>query len=133
MLDQLRIWAGIQANQALIAKPPSNGQKTEKVPVFQAGLRPDQWVGLLETAYASGGSVVSIEKVEPTTLAGTKGVKFEFSMTRKNDDLAFRGVGWATERDKQFFAAVFTAPRLHFYSQLQPTVEAVIQTARFSD
>jgi hypothetical protein len=52
-------------------------------------------------------------------------------MTRKYDDLNFRGVGWATVQDQQFFAAVFTAPRLHFYQQLMPKAEAVVKTARF--
>jgi hypothetical protein len=131
MLDQLRIWAAIKADQALIDKPTSDGQKAAKVPVFKTDLRPDQWVGLLETAYASDGSVVTMEKVEPSTWAGAKAVRFEFSMTRKYDDLNFRGVGWATVQDKQFFAAVFTAPRLHFYQQLMPKAEAVIKSARF--
>lgn len=132
MLDQLRIWAAIKPEQALIVKQMANEQKAAKVPVFSPGLRPDQWVALLETAYAADGSVVNVDKVEPATLAGVKAVRFEFSMTRKNDDLAFRGVGWAAEQDKLFFAAVFTAPRLHFYGQLQPKVEAIIRTAQFT-
>lgn len=130
MLDQLRIWAAVKPNQALIAKPTATGQKAAKVPVFTSGLRPDQWVNLLETAYAADGSIVNVDKVEPATWAGVKAVRFEFSMNRKNDDLAFRGVGWATEHDKQFFAAVFTAPRLHFYGHLLPQVEAIAKTAR---
>lgn len=131
MLDQLRIWAAIKHDQALIAKPASDSQKTPKMPVFKTGLRPDQWVGLLETVYASDGSVVTVDKVEPSMWANTKAVRFEFSMTRKNDDLNFRGVGWATEQDQQFFAAVFTAPRMHFYQQLLPKAESVVKTARF--
>ena len=133
MLDQLRIWAAIKPDQALIVKPVSDGNKAAKAPVFKPGLRPDQWVALLETAYASDGATVNVDKVVPTTWAGMKAVRFEFSMARKHDDLAFRGVGWATEQDKHFFAAVFTAPRLHFYGQLLPKVEAVVQTARFSN
>lgn len=132
MLDQLRIWAAVKPDQALIIKPASDGTKAAKAPVFKPGLRPDQWVALLEMTYASDGSTVNVDKVEPSTWAGMKAVRFEFSMTRKHDDLAFRGVGWATEQDQHFFAAVFTAPRLHFYDQLLPKVEAVVQTARFS-
>lgn len=134
MLDQLRIWAAVKPDQALIVKPASTGTtKAAKAPLFKTGLRPDQWVALLETAYASDGSTVNVDKVAPTTWAGVKAVRFEFSMTRKHDDLAFRGVGWATEQDNHFFAAVFTAPRLHFYGQLLPKAEAVVQTARFSN
>lgn len=132
MLDQLRIWAAVKPDQALIIKPASDGTKAAKAPVFKPDLRPDQWVALLEMTYASDGSTVNVDKVEPSTWAEMKAVRFEFSMTRKHDDLAFRGVGWATEQDQHFFAAVFTAPRLHFYGQLLPKVEAVVQTARFS-
>ncbi len=132
MLDQLRVWAAIQPEQALVVKPKSNDQKAEKVPVFTSGLRPDQWVNLLESVYVSDGSVVKVDKVEPFTLADSKAVRFDFSITRKSDDLAFQGVGWATEKDKQFFAAVFTAPRLHFYGKLLPQVEAIIQSVRFN-
>lgn len=132
MIDQLRVWASIPSGQDLIPKPSGSGQKSAKVPVFKSGMQPDQWVSLLETAYAADGSVVNIDKVEPALVAGAKGVRFEFSMTRRNDDLSFRGVGWAAEHDKQFYAAVFTAPRLHFFGQLKPQAEAVVQAMRLS-
>jgi hypothetical protein len=131
LLDQLRIWAAIKPEQALIQKPAYDGKKEAQLPTFRAGLRPDQWVGLLEAVYATDGSVVSIEKVEPTTWAGARAVRFEFALARKGDDLALRGVGWATEKDREFFAAVFTAPRLHFYGQLLPQVQALMRSARF--
>jgi len=131
MLDQLRIWAAIEPEQALLQKPAYDGKKEAQLPTFRAGLRPDQWVGLLEAVYATDGSVVSIDKVEPTTWAGARAVRFEFALARQGDDLALRGVGWATEKDQAFFAAVFTAPRLHFYGQLLPQVQALMRTARF--
>lgn len=132
MLDQLRIWAAIAPEQALIVKPADNGQKAEKVPVFTPGLRPDQWVSLLERVYVAEGSVVKVDKVDPTTWAGGKAVRFELSMTRKNDDLAFQAVGWATEQDQRFYAMVFTAPRLHFFGQWLPKVEAIVQSVRIT-
>lgn len=130
MLDQLRIWAAIKPEQALVVKPAADGAKASQLPVFKTGLRPDQWVNLLETAYATDGSVVNVDKVEPTTWAGVKAVRFEFSLSRKHDDLALRGMGWATEHDQHFYAAVFTAPRLHFFGQLQPQVVTLVQSAR---
>jgi hypothetical protein len=131
VLDQLRIWAALQAGQALIQKPAYDGKKEAQLPTFSTGLRPDQWVGLLEAAYAADGSVVSIEKVEPVTWAGARAVRFEFALARRGDDLALRGVGWATEKDQAFYAAVFTAPSLHFFGHLLPQVQALMRTARF--
>jgi hypothetical protein len=132
LLDQLRLWVALKPEQALIPKPPSDSPKDAKLPVFNPGLRPDQWVGLLESAYAADGSVVSVDKVEPSTLGGARAVRFEFSMTRKSDELAVRGTGWAAEQDQRFYAAVFTAPRLHFYPAMLPQVQSLIQTARFA-
>jgi hypothetical protein len=132
LLDQLRLWVALKPEQALTPKLPNDSQKAAKLPVFNPGLRPDQWVGLLEAAYAVDGSVVNVDKVEPSTLGGLRAVRFEFSMTRKSDELSLLGVGWATEQDQRFYAAVFTAPRLHFYGALLPQVQSLMQTARFT-
>lgn len=132
LLDQLRLWSAIKPEQALTKEVPGVGKKAAKVPVFSAGLRPDQWVALLEAAYAADGSVVTVDKVEPARLGGARAVRFEFSMSRKSDELPLRGVGWATEQQQEFFAAVFTAPRLHFHGHLLPQVQAIVQSARFT-
>lgn len=76
-------------------------------------------------------TLVTVDKVEPSNLGSAKAARFEFSMTRKQDDVKLRGIGWVAEHDKQLYAAVFTAPRLYFFEQLRPTVEAMVRTVRF--
>jgi hypothetical protein len=104
------------------------------VPTFRAGLGPEMLVSLFEQLYATAGTV-NITRVEPTVFAGQKGVRFEFTLERRRDDLSMRGVGWIMVRPdptwgEELYAATFVAPKLAFYDRLLPMAEAVVKTAR---
>lgn len=132
-LDHLRLWGGVPSGKTLVAKPTvffrAPGEKDARFPTFTAGLPPDRLVRLFEALYATEG-VVNITRVEPTVFAGEKGVRFEFTLARRADDLTMRGVGWVAEHNKELFAATFVAPRLTFFPKLLPLAEAVVKTAR---
>ncbi|NPC54389.1 hypothetical protein [Caenimonas soli] len=132
-LDHLRLWAAIKPGQALMAKPGGYvpaGQKEARVPTFAAGMPADQLVKLFEVLYSVDGSVVKVTKVEPSVFAGEKGVRFEFAVARKSDDVQLHGVGWVCVRKDEMFAATFVAPRLAFFPRLLPKAEALVKTAQ---
>ncbi len=131
-VDALRFWAGIATNQELIKMPSASvpaGGKAARVPTFVAGMPPDQLVNLFETMYSADGSIVTMNKVEPVVFAGERGVRFEFTMVRKSDDVTMRGVGWVAVKKDQLYAATFVAPRLSFFPRLLPRAESVVRTA----
>ena len=132
-LDHLRLWGGVRPGQPLVAKPTvlfrAPGEKDPRYPTFTAGLPPDKLVNLFETLYANEGPV-QITRMEPTLFAGQKGVRFEFTLARRSDDVTLRGVGWVTVHKGELYAATFAAPRLTFYQRLLPMAEAVVKTAR---
>jgi hypothetical protein len=136
-LDHLRFWGGVKPGQALMTKPMlflRGDEKAPRLPTFRTGLAPEQLVSLFEQLYATAG-VVTVTKVDPVVFAGQKGVRFEFTLARRRDDLTMNGVGWvAVRRDpvrgEELYAATFVAPRLGFYSRLAPLAEAVVKTAR---
>jgi hypothetical protein len=137
-LDHLRLWGGIRPGQPLVVKYPGYSRdadaKDPRVPTFRVGLTPEKLVSLFEEVYASAGTV-SITKLEPTVFAGQKGVRFEFTLARRRDDLNMLGVGWVSVRadpsyGEELYAATFVAPRLAFYQRLLPMAEAVVKTAR---
>jgi hypothetical protein len=137
-LDQLRIWAGIRAGEAIMVNYPGYSRdadaKDPRVPRFRAGLSPEKLVSLFEEFYATAGTV-AITKVEPAVFAGQQGVRFEFTLARRRDDLNLLGVGWIAVRPdavngEELYAATFVAPRLSFYQRLLPMAEAVVKTAR---
>ena len=116
-LDHLRRWAAVTPGQALLVRPAGSvpvGQKAPRVPTYEAGMQPDQLVSLFEVMYSADGSIVSMTKVEPAVFAGEKGVRFEFSVTRKGE----------------LFAATFLAPKLSFFPRLLPKAESIVRTAQ---
>lgn len=130
-LDQLRFWAGVPAGKALVNTPYTPvGQKAPRVPTFVANMTPDQLVSLFEILFSTDGSQVAITRAEPATFAGERAVRFEFTVTKKSSELVHKGIGWATVRNNELYAATFTAPELAFYRRLLPKAESVIATAR---
>lgn len=135
-LDHLRLWAGLRPGESLVARPTvlfrAPGEKDPRYPTFTAGLRPHRLVNLFEQLYANEG-VVQVTRMEPVLFAGQKGVRFEFTLARRADDLVLQGVGWAAEHRAELYAATFAAPKLAFYPRLLPMAEAVVRSARIKD
>lgn len=132
-LDHLRIWAAIKPGEALLTRPSGYtpaGEKAPRIPTYTKGMAPDQLVTLFETLYSGDGSQVSVSKVEPALFAGQQGVRFEFAVVRKSDDVQLKGVGWVAVRADELFAATFVAPRLSFFPRLLPKAEGVVKTAQ---
>ncbi|GAB3757032.1 hypothetical protein GCM10028796_00480 [Ramlibacter monticola] len=136
-LDHLRLWGGVRPGEPLVTKWASYSRAADardpRVPTFRTGLTPEKLVSLFEAVYAGAGTV-TITKVEPTVFADTPGVRFEFTLARRSDDLNMRGVGWVAARPdpvwgEELYAATFVAPRLSFYERLLPMAEEVVKTA----
>lgn len=137
-LDHLRIWGGVRPGQPLMTKPAvfsrAPDAREPRVPTFRQGLTPDKLVSLFEALYANAGTV-TVTRVEPASFAGQQGVRFEFTLERRRDDLSMRGVGWVAVRPdptygEELYAATFVAPKLSFYQRLLPMAEEVVKTAR---
>lgn len=137
-LDHLRFWGGVRPGQPLMSKPATYSRaadaKERRVPTFRMGLTPEKLVDLFEEFYSTAGTV-TITKMEPTVFAGQKGVRYEFTVLRRRDDLTLQGVGWVAVRQdpvhgEELYAATFVAPKLAFYPRLLPMAEAVVKTAR---
>ena len=137
-LDHLRFWGGLRPGQPLMSKyalfSREPDAKQPRVPTFRPGLTPEKLVSLFEELYATAGTV-TITKVAPAEFAGQRGVRFEFTLARRRDDLTMQGVGWIAVRPdpvwgEELYAATFVAPRLSFYQRLLPMAEAVVKTAR---
>lgn len=137
-LDHLRLWGGVRPGQPLMTRHAvftrAADAREPRVPTFRAGLTPEKLVNLFEELYATAGTV-TVTKVEPALFAGQNGVRFEFTLSRRSDDLEMQGVGWVSVRPdatwgEELYAATFVAPKLSFYQRLLPMAEAVVKSAR---
>lgn len=132
-LDQLRFWAGIQPGQALMTLAPGSvpsGQKLPRMPTFTAGMEPDQLVSLFELLYSADGSRFTATRVQPAVFVGEPGVRFDFRVVRKRDDLQLHGTGWVAVHKNELFAVTYVAPELAYWRKLAPKAESVVSTAR---
>ncbi len=131
-VDQLRLWAGIEANKGLITAPPKNSQgKAPRIPTFTTGMKLDQMASLFEQIYAVDGSAVIIDKLEPATWGAQQGIRLEFSVVRQGDGVQLKGVAWAAEFKGQFYATSYVAPRLSFFPRYLPQVQDIAKSAAF--
>jgi hypothetical protein len=137
-LDHLRLWGGVRPGQPLMTRPAvfsrAEDAKQPRVPTFREGLTPEKLVRLFEELYATAGTV-TITKVAPAEFAGQQGVRFEFTLARRKDDLNMLGVGWVAVKPdpmwgEELYAATFVAPKLSFFHRLLPMAEEVVKTAR---
>lgn len=130
-IDHLRFWAAVKPGEPLrkgLARPGA-GQTAPRVPTYTKGMTLDQLAHLFELLYAADGSTVSVTKLEPSVFAGASGVRLEFSVVRKGDDVQLSGLAWASVHKDDLFAASFVAPRLHFFNRLAPLARDVVATA----
>ncbi|MEY2618211.1 MAG: hypothetical protein RL522_1213 [Pseudomonadota bacterium] len=130
-LDHLRLWPGIQSGESLMAVAPSaNSAKTPRVPVFRAGMAPDQLAHLFELLYSADGSAVRITRIEPVVFAGERGLRLELLVVRPHDEVHLSVAGWVAERRGELYALTYAAPRLGFFRRGLPGVEALVASAR---
>ncbi len=116
-VDQLQILHGIKDGQAIYAEG-----------AFRSTMRPDEVVAVFESMLTRDGSTFELARLEPLSF-GDKGFRFEYSLTRKFDNVRFSGVGYVGISKGELFAILYRAPRPMF-ARHQKRVEQIAQSAR---
>lgn len=131
LLDHLRLWPGIRNGEALMAvPPPADGARPRRLPVFRAGMAPDQIVNLFEVLYSADGSGVRVTRIEPADFAGGRGLRFELLVVRPHDEVHLSVAGWVSVQRDALHALTYAAPRLGFFRRGLPAVEVIAASAR---
>jgi hypothetical protein len=125
-LDQLRIYSGIKDGEELDRGGPGAAKKPIN---FRSDMRPDDIVGMFETAVTRDGSTFKLDKLEPWTFGGQKGFRFEYTFTRKLDGVVNLGVGYGAVSKGELFALLYAAPRLGFFARHKDRVEQIARSA----
>jgi hypothetical protein len=126
-LDQLLIYSGTPNGEPV--HPVQPGSKLKPV-LFNANMQPDQLVDMFKSIYARDGSDVKLTKTDTADWVGRKAVKFEFSKTRKVDNVKLLGVGYAVVEGGKLYSMVYAAPRLAFFPRELQGVEQMITSAK---
>lgn len=125
-LDVLTFYVGIKEGEPLAPAPMGSKRKP---PVFRATMLPNEIVELYEAMATQDGSTFKLERLAPTAFAGAQGFRFEFSTTRKRDDLSLRGLAHGAVVKGRLYLIAFRAPLIHYYAKHLPRVEATVRSA----
>jgi hypothetical protein len=132
-VDQLLLYSGIKNGQAIHAERAAAGGVKPKVFAFRSTMQPDEIVALFEGMLTRDGSRFELVKLEPAAFGGGKGFRFDYSLTRKIDNVQLTGVGYGAVSKGELFAIVYTVPRIAFFARHSAKVEQLCRSARIKD
>ena len=124
-LDALTFFVGIRQGDALVQAPGG----LRRPPAFRASMLPSEIVEFYETTVRGDGSTFKLERLVPAPFAGSQGFRFDFSITRKSDDVTLRGFAQGAVVKDRLYLIVFRAPRVHYYARHLPRAEAAARSA----
>jgi hypothetical protein len=130
-VDELKLYSGIKDGQAIHAESMAgSGGAKPKVFAFRSSMQPDEIVALFEGMLTRDGSRFQLAKLEPAPFGGGKGFRFEYSLTRKIDNVPLAGVGYGAVSNGELFAITYMAPQLAFFPRHVARVEQLCRSAR---
>jgi len=95
-------------------------------------------VDLVQASFAIAMTASDFEPVsiEPATIAGHAGIRFEFKFGAGANSMAEtdrHALGYAFEYEKRLYLIVFHAAEIHYFPLLKPVVERVAASARLAN
>lgn len=127
-VDRLQFYVGVKDGSPLVPDLEADGKKRPLT--FRASMEPHELVALFQSLLTRDGSTFTLDKLDPAPFLGGQGIRFEFSMLRKFDDVRLSGFVYARIQNGELFAMLYQAPSLGFYPRLRPQVEKMAQSAR---
>lgn len=129
-IDELLIYSGIRDGQAL--HPEFSSDSKKKNFSFRSTMQTEEVVSAFEGMLSRDGSTFKLIKLEPFTLGGKKGFRFEYERIRKRDNVQQNGVGYGAVDKGELFALIYHAPRLTFFPRQFSRVEAIARSAQIN-
>lgn len=126
-VDQLLLYSGLKDGQAVHA---AGGGAQGKTFAFRAAMQPDEIVAMFEGMLTRDGSRFTLTRLSPVPFAGTKGFRFDYTLTRKIDNVQLTGIGWGAVDKGELYAILYAAPRMVFFGRHQQGVEQIALSAR---
>lgn len=127
-LNDLTFYGGIETDHPLFREV---NRKGKPLPRFMAGMLLTDLPPLLENSYriALDTPLMTIEAIEPATLAGHKAVRFRYRFTRQDEEVMRLGEGVAAIVGGRLYMMTFEAPALYYFDRDIASVRALMASA----
>jgi hypothetical protein len=129
-IDQLLIYSGLKDGE--LAHAEERGSKRKDF-AFRSNMQPHEIVAMFEGMLTRDGSSFRLAQLAPATFGGLRGFRFDFTVTRKIDNVVLSGVGWGSVSKGELFAILYMAPRLGFFPRHVQRVENIALAARIRE
>ena len=126
-VDQLLIYSDIKEGDTLVPNGLFDSEKNKKF-IFHSTMDFSQIASLFEAKFTADGSIFNLDKIEPKVISKQKGVKLEFSVIRKTDNVKMQGLAYCVVFNNQLYALIYQAPKLTFFKLYQEDVEKMAST-----
>jgi hypothetical protein len=130
-VDQLLVYSGIKNDELVHAAGGGRDGKAKDF-AFRSGMQPHEIAAMFEGMLTRDGSQFKLLRLEPASFGAERGLRFEYSLVRRADNVQLAGVGYAVVSKGELFALLYHAPRLAFFPRHKPRVEQIARSVRLS-
>jgi hypothetical protein len=129
-INELTFYGGILDGKTLFREVD---KINAPLPKFNKTMLAPDIATLLESSYrvALGTSLMQIDSVEPSTLAGAPGFKFTYSFAVQ-DEVKRRGVARGAVIDGKLYLITYEAPRIHYFDRDLESFNKIADSARLA-
>ncbi len=130
LLDSITFIGAVRDGDAIAKQRPKDDRK---VPVFRAGMTPQDLVSMIETYYRikAGVTVFEATGVKPASFLGTTGIQFDYTYVGMDEVKRSGRVLLAIVGDKLYLMSLDGAA-LHYFESALPEFQALVASAALS-
>lgn len=127
LLNEVAFFGGVADGDPLFKE---RQKKDKPLPRFKASMLPTDIVTLFEASnrIVLESSLFAIDKVEPATLGGHKGVRFEYHYSMQGDQLNRRGEAVGAIVGGKLYLVSFVAPEIHYFDRDVAQFRKIVET-----
>ena len=128
-LDALSFVGGLESGRPLVRW--QRRQDIRQVPNFRADMTPPELASMIESYFRirAGSVSFTMTGLQPRTFLGHPGFQFDYEHLG-GDELNRRGRVVGAVIGERLYMILFDAPRSHYFGQIIPEVERIIESAR---
>jgi hypothetical protein len=128
-LDGLTFIGGLEHGKPLVRR--QRRSDIRQVPNFRADMTPPEIASMIESFYRirAGSLSFNMTGLQPRTFLGQPGFQFDYEHLGGNE-LNRQGRVVGTIVGRRLYMILFDAPRTHFFPQIIPEVDRIIDSAR---
>lgn len=126
LLDTVAFVGALPEGKALAMQKQKDDRQ---VPVFKAGMTPDDLVSMVEGSYRVGGvNVFEVTSVQPALFLGQPGIRMDFSYVM-GDQLPRKGRCVMGVVNNKFYLMKLEGAASHYFDASAPEFDQMLQTA----